>query len=435
MDDSTLDHGAARDAAVVVRIRPVIVGADVELRRKLSILADAAKYDASCASSGVKRSGSASGLGNADGTGICHSYTPDGRCVSLLKILLSNVCVYDCSYCINRVSSDVVRASFTVDEVVSLTLEFYRRSYIEGLFLSSGVFGSGDETMTRMVEVARRLRRDHDFRGYIHLKVVPGVSAELLAAAGRLADRLSANIELPTQRDLETLAPAKSVAEIEGTMRVIRRERDEATDERAGSRHAPTFAPAGQSTQMIVGATPSTDADVLGTADRLYRRHALRRVYFSSYSPIEGASPGMPARAPALAREHRLYQADWLLRFYGFTVDELVDASRPFLSERVDPKLDWALRHPEAFPVDVNTAEPRAILRVPGLGTRSTKRIVAARRHHRLAFADLGKLGVELRRAAGFVIASDRVPQPLDLRRLAEHLAPDPQLSLFDRSS
>src|SRR6478735_6707766 len=337
----------------------------MDLARKLSILADAAKYDASCASSGAggRRSSPSGGLGSTTGSGICHSYAPDGRCISLLKILLTNFCLYDCRYCVNRRSSDVPRARFSVAEVVDLTLEFYRRNYIEGLFLSSGVIRSPDYTMEQLVAVARELRTAHDFRGYIHLKTIPDADPLLIEEAGRHADRLSVNVELPSEAALARLAPEKQIGPIKVAMADIRRHREEAREPRA-----PRFAPAGQSTQMIVGADDSNDRTVLGTADVLYRSYRLRRVYYSAYSPIQAASPLLPGAAPPLVREHRLYQADWLLRHYGYTVDELLPQDGPgALDLRVDPKLAYAIAHPQAFPVDVNTAPREILLRVPGI--------------------------------------------------------------------
>lgn len=405
----------------------------MDVRKKLEILAEAARYDASCASSGSKREGSKTGLGNTQGMGICHSYTPDGRCVSLLKILLTNVCIYDCRYCVNRVSNDVPRARFTPREVVWLTLEFYKRNYIEGLFLSSGIVKSADFTMEQLAEVARSLREDHGFGGYIHLKAAPGASPELIARAGRYADRLSANIELPTQADLDQLAPAKSVDEIEGTMGVISRGVKVAKAEARKSKHAPVFSPAGHSTQMVVGATPTPDAAIIDTAQRLYRRHRLSRVYYSAYSPIPRADGDLPKTRPPLVREHRLYQADWLIRHYGFGAHELFEAS-PDLSLDLDPKLEWALRHREWFPLDVHRATRRQLLRVPGLGTTSVDRILDARRHGRLRLADLARLGLDLRKAGPFIVAAD--PNPalalLDTAELPERYAPPAeQLQLF----
>jgi putative DNA modification/repair radical SAM protein len=400
---------------------------------KLDILADAAKYDASCASSGgVKRdSRDGKGLGSTTGAGICHSYTPDGRCVSLLKILLTNFCQYDCAYCINRRSSNVRRARFAIDEVVRLTLDFYRRNYIEGLFLSSGIIRSADNTMEQLVEVARRLRQDHGFRGYIHLKTIPEASPELLAAAGRHADRLSINIELPTEAGLTRLAPEKRGHTIRGAMGRLRLGIDEATAEPK----APRFSPAGQSTQLIVGADEADDAAILDTVSGLYAGYRLKRVYYSAFSPIPQASQALPAKAPPLQREHRLYQADWLIRFYGFAAGEIL-AGVPggMLDLAIDPKLAWALRHRESFPVDVNRAERGLLLRIPGLGARAVDRIIETRRFHALRLADLTRLTGALRRALPFIIAVDHRPtRLLDRADLPARLAPPPkQLSLFD---
>ena len=395
----------------------------MEIKRKLEILADAAKYDASCASSGARRATPAGGVGNSTGMGICHSYTPDGRCVSLLKILLTNSCVYDCQYCVNRVSSDVPRARFTTAEVVKLTLDFYRRNYIEGLFLSSGIPQSPDATVEELVEVARSLREDHSFGGYIHLKVVPGASADLLALAGRYADRLSANIELPTAADLARLAPQKTMAQVEGAMGAIAARIEE---------HPRSFARAGQSTQMVIGATPSTDAEILATSTSLYRRHHLKRVYYTAYSPIQSADPRLPPQAPPLEREHRLYQADWLVRFYGFHADELTGLD-PNLALDVDPKLAWALRNRAFFPVDVNRAGREALLRVPGLGTKTVKLLLQARRQRNIRLEDLKRLGVPVRRTAQFVVAEGHLPAALDKLDLPARVRPakPQQLALF----
>jgi putative DNA modification/repair radical SAM protein len=399
----------------------------VDLNRKLRILADSAKYDASCASSGVVRRGSPGGLGNSDGTGICHSYTPDGRCVSLLKILLTNYCIYDCQYCVNRVSSDIPRARFTVEEVVDLTLEFYRRNYIEGLFLSSGIIGSADATTETLVEVARRLREDHQFGGYIHLKIIPGAAAALVAAAGRFADRVSANIELPTQADLDRLAPDKTRQSIEETMAVVREHRDAAEDDRRSMAHARPFAPAGQTTQMIVGASGSTDADILRTSAELYARHGLRRVYYSAFSPFPRAPESMPSGPPPRVREHRLYQADWLVRHYGFEASELTVPDSPDLSLAINPKLAWALRHPEAFPVDLNAAPRELLLRIPGIGYRTVNRLLRIRRHTRITRRDLVALRVRLAEAEPFIVTADSRPLP----QARERLVPPQQLTLL----
>jgi putative DNA modification/repair radical SAM protein len=397
----------------------------VDLATKLSILADAAKYDASCSSSGTtKRNSRAGGIGSTTGSGICHSYTPDGRCVSLLKILLTNFCKYDCLYCINRASSNVRRARFTVEEVVSLTLDFYRRNYIEGLFLSSGIVRDADHTMEQVVRVARTLRVDHGFRGYIHLKTIPEASAALIEEAGRWADRISINVELPTQVDLEELAPEKNIQRIEGTMHVIRKRIDQAEAERRESPKAPTFAPAGQSTQMIVGATPAHDAAILGRASSLYRGQRLKRVYYSAFSPIPDASSRLPLIAPPLVREHRLYQADWLMRFYGFDVQELTTREQPDLPLTMDPKLAWALRHPERFPIDVNKASREQLLRVPGFGVRNVDRILQIRRWHRLRLADLAKLRVPVKKVMPFIIVADHTPVVLERETRGTLLVP-----------
>jgi putative DNA modification/repair radical SAM protein len=382
----------------------------MEIAVKLKILADSAKYDASCASSGVVRRGTPGGLGNADGTGICHSYTPDGRCVSLLKVLLTNFCIFDCQYCVNRVSSDVPRARFSVQEVVDLTLEFYRRNYIEGLFLSSGIIQSPDYTTEQLVDVARRLRLDHQFNGYIHLKIIPGAAASLIAAAGMYADRVSVNIELPVQTDLDRLAPDKNRASIESSMAVVRAHADAADQDRVTMRHPQSFAPAGQTTQMIVGASRSSDAVLLRTASELYARHRLRRVYYSSFSPFPKAPGWLLPVAPPRIREHRLYQADWLIRHYGFTHDELTTGAAPDLPLHISPKLAWALRHPEVFPVDVNTAPRELLLRVPGVGYHMVNRLIRVRRHHRLELRDLQKLRVRLTEARYFIVTADARP-------------------------
>jgi putative DNA modification/repair radical SAM protein len=403
----------------------------MDLAAKLHILADAAKYDASCASSESVRKRVPGGLGNASPGGICHSFTPDGRCVSLLKILLTNYCIYDCAYCINRVSSDTARARFTVDEVVNLTLDFYKRNYIEGLFLSSGIIQSVDYTMEQLVAVAKKLRTEHRFCGYIHLKGSPGASKELLAEAGRYADRLSVNIEMPLQRDLDRLAPAKTHIQIQQSMSNIRNASDEARGEK-NPQGGPAFAQAGQTTQMVVGATTATDADVLAKSSELYRTHALRRVYFSAFSPIPHANAMLPVKPAPLVREHRLYQADWLMRFYGFEAGELTTPGEQNLSLEADPKLSWALRNRHLFPVDVNTAPKEQLLRVPGLGVRGVERILRIRRFHRLDAADLRKLRIPLGHARNFLVAGNLLPPHLDTLDLAARLAAKPrQSSLF----
>jgi putative DNA modification/repair radical SAM protein len=400
----------------------------VDLQAKLAILADAAKYDASCASSGgrTRDSSDGRGIGSNDGTGICHSFAPDGRCISLLKILLTNFCQYDCLYCVNRASSNVQRARFTVDEVVHLTLDFYRRNCIEGLFLSSGIIRSADYTMEQVVEVARVLREVHGFRGYIHLKTIPEAAPELLAQAGRYADRLSINIELPTETSLRLLAPEKDVAAIKRSMARLRVHIDEASEARrevearpitvvrGGSpkkAEAPHFAAAGQSTQMIVGADATDDAAILSTSAQLYGAYKLKRVYYSAFSPIPHAAAALPLKAPPLVREHRLYQADWLMRFYGFEADEITPAAGGMLSLDVDPKLAWALAHPERFPVDLNRAPRELLLRVPGLGVKAVERLLLARRVRRLRSADLQRLHVPSRKVLPFVEVADHKPR------------------------
>jgi putative DNA modification/repair radical SAM protein len=412
----------------------------MELSRKLAILADAAKYDASCASSGTtkRNSRSSGGIGSTTGTGICHSYTPDGRCVSLLKILLTNYCIYDCLYCINRISSDVPRARFTVDEVVQLTLDFYRRNYIEGLFLSSGIIRNPDYTMEQVVAVARTLRQDHAFRGYIHLKTIPEASPALIEEAGRWADRISINIELPTEASLAQLAPEKNLRRTRAAMAGIKERIDEAKAARRESRKAPAFAPAGQSTQMIVGATNTPDAAILEQASSLYSQHKLRRVYYSAFSPIPDASSKLPAIAPPLVREHRLYQADWLVRFYEFEAHELTSGDDPNLDLAIDPKLAWALRNRHLFPVDLNKAPRQLLLRVPGVGTKSVEQILKVRRWHKIRLEDLPRLHLSLKKVSPFVITADHnsATLALDGEGLAERFVPaNRQLDLFSAAA
>ena len=401
---------------------------------KLKILADAAKYDASCASSGSQRKRDPKGLGNSEGMGICHSYTPDGRCVSLLKILLTNYCVYDCKFCINRVSSNVTRARFTPEEVTWLTLEFYRRNYIEGLFLSSGIIDSPDATMLLLIRVAKSLRQEHRFNGYVHLKIVPGASRELVVEAGLWADRVSANVELAVQKDLDSLAPAKKILTAETTMHQVKQKQDEVKEDQGKHKSTPKFAPAGQTTQMIVGATPTPDSELLATSSRLYSTHKLRRIYFSAYSPIPDADAILPVRQPALVRENRLYQADWLMRFYGFDAKELTTASEPNLSLDFDPKTAWALRNRATFPVDLNTAPREQLLRVPGLGVKTVDKIIQTRRFARIKLLDLTKLRVPFHRVKYFVRVADHNPNALLIDRadLGNRLSrDDKQLSLF----
>jgi putative DNA modification/repair radical SAM protein len=412
----------------------------MELPRKLAVLADAAKYDASCASSGTTRRNSrtSGGIGSTTGTGICHSYTPDGRCVSLLKILLTNYCIYDCLYCINRISSDVRRARFTVDEVVRLTLDFYRRNYIEGLFLSSGIIRNPDYTMEQVVAVARTLRQEHAFRGYIHLKTIPEASPALIEEAGRWADRISINIELPTEASLAELAPEKNLQRTRAAMAGIKERIDEAKTARRKSRKALGFAPAGQSTQMIVGATDTSDAAILEQASSLYSQHKLRRVYYSAFSPIPDASSKLPAIAPPLVREHRLYQADWLVRFYEFQVHELTSAAAPNLDLVIDPKLAWALRNRHLFPVDLNKAPRQLLLRVPGVGTKSVERILKVRRWHKIRLEDLPRLHLSVKKVLPFIVTADHnsAALALDGDGLAKRFVPaNRQLDLFSAAT
>jgi len=384
----------------------------VELKDKLSILADAAKYDASCASSGADKRNSlgGKGVGSTEGMGICHSYTPDGRCVSLLKILLTNACIYDCLYCINRSSSNVRRARFSTDEVVRLTLGFYKRNYIEGLFLSSGIIKSPDYTMECLVDVVRTLREVHHFRGYIHLKTIPNADERLLATAGLYADRVSVNVELPKAESLDRLAPRKDMREIRRAMGQMRARIDEANAEKS----APRFAQAGQSTQMIVGADGADDQAILGTSVNLYGAYRLKRVYYSAFSPIPDSSAFLPLKPAPLIRENRLYQADWLLRFYGFGLDEIVaGGDAGMLNLDIDPKLAWALKHRERFPLDVNRATREELLRVPGLGVRNVDRIISSRRIRQLRLDDLARLKVPLRKVRPFVVLPDHRPTRL----------------------
>lgn len=410
----------------------------MEIKQKLRILADAAKYDASCASSGSKRARAEGGLGNTTGIGICHSYTPDGRCVSLLKLLLTNYCIYDCSYCVNRISSDTPRARFTPEEVVFLTVEFYKRNYIEGLFLSSGIIQSPDYTMEQLVRVAKLLRTDHLFGGYIHLKAVPGASEDLLLEAGRWADRLSANVELARDSDLIRLAPAKSHREIELSMQQIANGVLEAKDRTTRAGKSPRFAPAGQSTQFIVGATDTPDASLLEKSASLYKTYKLRRAYYSAFSPIPHADPTLPLTKIPLIREHRLYQADWLLRFYGFSSDELTTPEDPNLPLDKDPKLAWALRHREFFPVDVNKAGQSALLRVPGFGVRNVKRIIKVRRYRALTLSDLAKLKISVKKAQYFVVTAGENPaaRHIDTPKLPDRVVSTAsQLNLFEAAT
>jgi len=383
-----------------------------EILDKLQTLAESAKYDVSCASSGTTRKSTPGGIGSTSGWGICHSFTEDGRCVSLLKIMLTNYCIYDCAYCINRRSNDLKRATFAVDELVELTIEFYRRNYIEGLFLSSGVINNPDYTMERMVRVIKELRTVHKFNGYIHMKSIPGASQQLVHEAGLYADRLSVNIEIPTEQNLKMLAPEKDHESVYKPMLYIQQGVLESAEERQKHRSAPRFAPAGQSTQMIIGATDETDKQILFTSAALYNRPSMKRVYYSGYIPVNSYDSRLPVvkQAP-LVRENRLYQADWLLRFYEFRVDEIVDDKNPALDLEIDPKLAWALRHPEHFPVDVNKADYSMILRIPGIGVKSAKLIIMSRRYARLKSVDLKKMGIVMKKAQYFITCNELAVQ------------------------
>ena len=408
----------------------------LDLQAKLAILADAAKYDASCASSGTSKRDSrgGKGVGSSEGMGICHAYAPDGRCISLLKILLTNSCIFDCHYCINRKSSNVRRARFTAEEVVRLTLAFYKRNYIEGLFLSSGIIRSPDYTMEQLVEVARSLREDHDFRGYIHLKTIPDADPELVRLAGLHADRVSINVELPTEAGLKALAPEKDGGRIEAAMGDMKSAIEDRGDASRRFKSAPAFAPAGQSTQMIVGADGADDSAIIQRSSTLYDRFKLRRVYYSAFSPIPDASAVLPLKRPPLMREHRLYQSDWLMRFYGFAAGEVADATEDgMLPLDIDPKLAWALKHRDCFPADVNRAPRELLLRVPGLGVKAVDRLIASRRWRTLRLDDVARLTVSIAKVRPFLVAADWRPTLLtdraDLRAL---VAPKrQQLELF----
>ncbi|MEL6465304.1 MAG: putative DNA modification/repair radical SAM protein [Pseudomonadota bacterium] len=406
------------------------------IEQKLAILSDAAKYDASCASSGSTKRDSrdGKGLGSNTGAGICHSYAPDGRCISLLKILMTNFCIYDCVYCVNRVSSNVERARFSVDEVVKLTIDFYRRNYIEGLFLSSGIIRSPDKTMEDMVRIVRKLRIEERFRGYIHLKTIPDAAPELIEEAGRLADRLSINVELPTDAAVQTFAPEKSPVQIRKAMADVKLRRLAAKDKAHTGRRPKPFAPAGQSTQVIVGADAANDLTILKQSTRLYGSYGLKRVYYSAFSPIPDASPRLPLISPPLQREHRLYQADWLLRFYDFQLHEISDAALGGnLDLDIDPKLAWALAHRGLFPVDVNVAPRDVLLRVPGFGVKTVNRILTTRQHRTLRYEDIGRMGASMKKARAFISALGWSPRALtDAADLRATFAPPPeQLTLF----
>ena len=394
------------------------------IKEKLAILADAAKYDVSCSSSGSNRKGVKGDLGNTSAFGICHSFTEDGRCISLLKILLTNHCIYDCVYCVSRRSNDIKRAAFTVEEIVDLTINFYRRNYIEGLFLSSGVFKDANTTMERLVRVAKKLRLEERFNGYIHLKTIPGASDELIREAGLYADRLSINLEIPTKEGLKLLAPEKDHKQMLSNVEFVKNELAISTIEKQKYKHTPKFAPAGQTTQMIIGATNETDQKIIHVADYMYQKLSLKRVYYSGYVPVlqDSRLPSLQSQVPVV-RENRLYQADWLMRYYGFAPNEIVDDRQPFLDLEIDPKLAWALRNSHLFPIDINQAPREMLLRIPGVGVRSVQKILMARKFQTLSYYDLKKMGVTLSRAKYFITCSGATPlagtiDPLRLRGL-----------------
>ena len=394
------------------------------IKEKLAILADAAKYDVSCSSSGSNRKGVKGDLGNTSAFGICHSFTEDGRCISLLKILLTNHCIYDCVYCVSRRSNDIKRAAFTVEEIVDLTINFYRRNYIEGLFLSSGVFKDPNTTMERLVRVAKKLRLEERFNGYIHLKTIPGASDELIREAGLYADRLSINLEIPTKEGLKLLAPEKDHKQMLSNVEFVKNELAISTIEKQKYKHAPKFAPAGQTTQMIIGATNETDQKIIHVADYMYQKLSLKRVYYSGYVPVlqDSRLPSLQSQVPVV-RENRLYQADWLMRYYGFAPNEIVDDRQPFLDLEIDPKLAWALRNSHLFPIDINQAPREMLLRIPGVGVRSVQKILMARKFQTLSYYDLKKMGVTLSRAKYFITCNGATPlagtiDPLRLRGL-----------------
>ena len=415
----------------------MLIQEDLSIQEKLEILSDAAKYDVACTSSGVDRKGKAGMLGNTVAAGLCHSFAGDGRCISLLKILFTNQCIYDCKYCINRCSNDVVRTSFTPDEVCTLTMEFYRRNYIEGLFLSSGILYSADYTMDLIYQTLKRLREVCRFNGYIHVKAIPGADPVLIEKVGFLADRMSINLELPTADGLKKLAPGKSRSKILAPMRQIQRGITANKYELMEYKRTPSFVPAGQSTQMIVGATPENDYQMMMVAEALYQNYDLKRVFYSAFVPVnqDSSLPALPG-GPPLLREHRLYQADWLLRFYGFKASELLTEDRPNFNVFLDPKCDWALRHLEQFPVEINRADYYTLLRVPGMGVKSVKRIIAARRQGGLDFDALKKMGVVLKRAMYFITCSGRMMAPIrmDEDYITSHLVGDERRAVWDIS-
>lgn len=413
----------------------------MDILQKLEILSGAAKYDASCSSSGSDRGNTYGGIGNALPAGCCHSFSADGRCISLLKVLLTNYCICDCKYCVNRSSNDVPRAGFTPEELADLTIGFYKRNYIEGLFLSSGIVKNADYTMELMLSAIKILRYTHHFNGYIHVKTIPGASPNLVEALGMLVDRMSVNIELPSETSLKLLCPQKDKESITKPMSYIKNRIIQGKNELTLYKNAPKFVPAGQSTQMIIGATPDTDFQIMRLTEGLYNKYTLKRVYYSAYIPV-GNDANLPAiTAPPLLREHRLYQADWLLRFYKFKADELIDEKRPFFSQQIDPKCDWALRHLELFPIDVNFADYETLLRIPGIGVTSARRIISARRTTTLDFPDLKKLGIVLKRAQFFVICkgkylhSFKQSESFIFENLASQKGMQPVLSQYEQLS
>lgn len=414
----------------------------MNLQEKLHILSDAAKYDVSCSSSGSNRQSKKGDLGSTSTSGICHSFTPDGRCISLLKILMTNYCIYDCAYCINKRSNDVPRAAFTVDEVVNLTINFYRRNYIEGLFLSSAIIQNPNHTMEMLTQIVKKLRTVHHFGGYIHVKAIPGASEELIHEAGLYADRMSVNIELPSNQSLKLLAPDKKKEDILKPMKSINAHRQVALEDRKTSKKAPLFVPGGQSTQLIIGATPDSDLNILSLSEKLYEKYSLKRVYYSAYTPVNRGKDLPDLIAPPTLREHRLYQGDWLLRYYGFKADELLDEKHPHFDTYLDPKTSWALNNIHLFPIEINRAPYEMLLRVPGIGVRGAKKIVSSRRIGPLHYDDLKKLGIVLKRAQYFItcntkyygqVALDepKIRQALSPASALEEVSPYEQLSLF----
>lgn len=408
----------------------------LDVSAKLKILADAAKYDVSCASSGSKRNNNSNGLGNATGMGICHSYSEDGRCISLLKILLTNYCIYDCAYCVSRSSNDVRRAAFTVQEVVDLTINFYRRNYIEGLFLSSGIFKNADYTNERLIRIAKKLRKEHNFNGYIHLKIIPGASPEVIHEAGLYADRLSVNLEVPSERSLKKIAPEKDHVSVYRPMNTLREQILENREDKKRIKNTPLFTPAGQSTQVVIGATPESDFQILGLASSLYENQKLRRVYYSGYIPISEDSRLPAVNTAPLKRENRLYQSDWLLRFYGFGVNEIISEDNPNLDLEIDPKLGYALRNLDLFPVDINRAPYELILRVPGIGVKTAQMIVQSRRYGKVRYEDIKKMGAAMNRAKFFIKTGPRslgmnLDRPEQIRHQILYSDKKAQLTLF----